>query len=92
MGQDLINATPEHDITAQQHRDQIRITDHARPPPPTNQSRAMLQIRRPVLRRSIRRYCADARWSAIGGEEALVPRGVALRPFGAAIGRATLGG
>ncbi len=34
----------------------------------------------------------DGGWSAIAGQEALVPAGVVLRPFGAAIGRATLGG
>jgi hypothetical protein len=38
MGQDLIQAAPEHDVTTRQHRHHIRITDHARPPPPTNQS------------------------------------------------------
>jgi hypothetical protein len=35
---------------------------------------------------------ADARSSAIAGQEALVPTGVVLRPFGAATRRATLGG
>ncbi|HYB35925.1 MAG TPA: hypothetical protein VEF72_09235, partial [Mycobacterium sp.] len=30
----MIDATPEHDVTTEQHRDHIRITDHARSPPP----------------------------------------------------------
>ena len=37
------------------------------------------------------RDVADARRSAISGQEALVPTGVAIRPFGAATHRDTLG-
>src|SRR5271165_1288294 len=32
MGQDLIYATTKHDVTAQQHRHHVRITDHAESP------------------------------------------------------------
>ena len=38
MGQDLIDAPAEHDVTAQHHRHYIGVTGHARPPPPHNQS------------------------------------------------------
>jgi hypothetical protein len=32
MGQDLIDAAPEHDVTTQQYRHHTRITDHANHP------------------------------------------------------------
>lgn len=39
MRQDLIDATAEHDVTAQQHRHHIRIASHSGPPPPSGNRR-----------------------------------------------------
>ena len=144
MGQDLIDATPQHDVTTQQHRHHIRITDHARPQINHRHTHALahrhvIQICPKAASRlatlgqdqcglalfdRLRRFaefpgtatiapseprgqgpnvfkdapeghlpadsvrCASTRrdggWSAIAGQEALVPTGVVLRPFGAA--------
>jgi hypothetical protein len=58
MGKDLVYATPEHDVTTQQHRQHIRIAAHAGPPPsnsqpPTSHARAQKQVIKGSARRQI---------------------------------------
>ena len=66
MGKDLIDATPEHDVTAKQHRHHIRITDqpdHRHPQSTadihaswrTSKSYRSARRRNPVLRRWVNR-------------------------------------
>ncbi|HYO02066.1 MAG TPA: hypothetical protein VET27_09305 [Mycobacterium sp.] len=59
MRKNLIDAATEHDVTGQQHRHHIRITDHAEPPAATTdtphheQYSALPEAEGPSLRRML---------------------------------------